>query len=125
MHPLALDLRGLTRRFSRAPMHTCEITHVINKIGGLRGELSFDRTQSNARTAGTEDCPAQLVLPIREHKDKKLKFADRVGTGFSDKLLRSLYSELEKIRIDSCPFFNLPAAGRSRLDPDLTATEMN
>jgi ATP-dependent DNA ligase len=68
---------------------------------------------------------AQLVLPIREHEDKKLKFAGRVGTGFSDKLLRSLYSELENIRIDSCPFFNLPAAGRSRLDPGLTATEMN
>ena len=48
----------------------------------------------------------------------------RVGAGFSDKLLRSLHSELEKIRTDKCPFFNLPATGRGRLDPGLTAAEM-
>ena len=51
------------------------------------------------------------------YEDKKLRFAGRVRTGFSDKLLRSLYSELEKTRIDKCPFFNLPAAGRIRLEP--------
>jgi bifunctional non-homologous end joining protein LigD len=47
-----------------------------------------------------------------------------VGTGFSDQLLRSLYSDLEKIRIEQCPFFNVPAVGRSRWDQGLTAAEM-
>jgi hypothetical protein len=40
---------------------------------------------------------------------KNLKFAGRVGTGFSDKLLRSLFSDLEKTRIQQCPFSNVPA----------------
>ena len=35
-----------------------------------------------------------------------------------------LYSELQEIRIDTCPFYNLPAAGRSRWDQGLTAAEM-
>jgi hypothetical protein len=37
----------------------------------------------------------------------------RVRTDFGEKLLSSLHSELEKIRIKSCPFYNVPAAGRS------------
>jgi bifunctional non-homologous end joining protein LigD len=52
------------------------------------------------------------------------KFAGRVGTGFSEKLLNSLHSELEKIRIKSCPFYNVPAAGRNRWDQGLSAAEM-
>jgi len=34
------------------------------------------------------------------------------------------FSELEKIRVESCPFSNQPAFGRSRWDQGLTATEM-
>jgi bifunctional non-homologous end joining protein LigD len=45
-------------------------------------------------------------------------------TGFSEKLLRDLSSELNKIRVEACPLFNLPAAGRDRWDQGLTAAEM-
>jgi bifunctional non-homologous end joining protein LigD len=38
--------------------------------------------------------------------------------------LRSLYSELQKIRVDYCPFSNVPAVGRIRWDQGLTAAEM-
>ena len=38
-------------------------------------------------------------LLVGFYEGKNLKFAGRVGTGFSDQLLRSLYSDLEKIRI--------------------------
>src|ERR1700676_669162 len=55
---------------------------------------------------------------------KNLKFAGRVGTGFSEKLLRSLFDDLQKIRVESCPFSNLPAPGRNRWDQGLTAAEM-
>jgi bifunctional non-homologous end joining protein LigD len=58
------------------------------------------------------------------YDDKRLKFAGRVGTGFSDKLLHDLYAKVNKIRVEECPFFNLPAAGRSRWDQGLTAAEM-
>ena len=64
------------------------------------------------------------ALLVGVYEDKKLKFAGRVGTGFNDKILRSLSSKLEKIRVESCPFFNVPAVGRSRWDQGLTAAEM-
>jgi bifunctional non-homologous end joining protein LigD len=64
------------------------------------------------------------ALLVGVYEGKKLKFAGRVGTGFSEKLLGALYSELSKIRIDKCPFFNLPATGRNRWDQGLTAAEM-
>jgi ATP-dependent DNA ligase len=38
------------------------------------------------------------------NEGKNLKFAGRVGTGFSEKLLRSLFDDLQKIRVESCPF---------------------
>ena len=64
------------------------------------------------------------ALLVGFYEDKRLKFAGRVGTGFSEKRLHDLYAELNKIRVEDCPFFNLPAAGRSRWDQGLTAAEM-
>src|SRR6202035_2167509 len=43
-------------------------------------------------------------LLVGFYEGKNLKFAGRVGTGFSHQLLRSLYSDLEKTRIGQCPF---------------------
>ena len=62
-------------------------------------------------------------LLVGFYEGKNLKFAGRVGTGFSDQLLRSLYSDLEKIRIERCPFFNVPAVGRSRWNQGLIAAK--
>jgi bifunctional non-homologous end joining protein LigD len=64
------------------------------------------------------------ALLVGFFEGKNLKFAGRVGTGFSEKLLSTLFSELNKIKIEGCPFFNLPAAGRNRWDQGLTASEM-
>src|SRR6266404_6208449 len=64
------------------------------------------------------------ALLVGFYEGEKLKFAGRVGTGFSEKLLSALFFKLNKIRIDKCPFFNLPAVGRSRWDQGLTAAEM-
>ena len=58
------------------------------------------------------------------YEGERLNFAGRVGTGFREKLLSDLYLELQKIRVDECPFINLPAAGRSRWGQGLTAAEM-
>jgi bifunctional non-homologous end joining protein LigD len=63
------------------------------------------------------------ALLVGVYQDVKLIFAGRVGTGFSDKLLKLLWVELNKIAVKTCPFDNLPAADRS-LDPGLTAVEM-
>ena len=64
------------------------------------------------------------ALLVGFYEGQKLKFAGRVGTGFSEKLLHTLFAELNKIRADKCPFYDLPAAGRSRWDQGLTAAEM-
>jgi bifunctional non-homologous end joining protein LigD len=64
------------------------------------------------------------ALLVGFYEGQQLKFCGRVGTGFTDKLLSTLYSELNNIRVDKCPFYNLPAAGRSRWDQGLTTAEM-
>jgi DNA ligase D-like protein (predicted ligase) len=63
------------------------------------------------------------ALLVGFYEGKKLKFAGRVGTGFSEKLLSILFSKLDKIRVEKCPFYNLQAVGRSRWDQGLTAAE--
>jgi bifunctional non-homologous end joining protein LigD len=64
------------------------------------------------------------ALLVAFYEGKRLKFAGRVGTGFSEKRLHDLYAEMNTIRVEACPFFNVPAAGRSRWDQGLTAAEM-
>jgi bifunctional non-homologous end joining protein LigD len=63
------------------------------------------------------------ALLVGVYKNGKLKFAGRVGTGFSEKLLKTLSVELNKIAVKSCSFFNLPVTGHG-LDPWLTVAEM-
>jgi bifunctional non-homologous end joining protein LigD len=64
------------------------------------------------------------ALLVGFYEGKQLNFGGRVGTGFSDILLRSLFAELGKIRVETCSFINVPATGRSRWDQGLTAAEM-
>jgi bifunctional non-homologous end joining protein LigD len=54
------------------------------------------------------------ALLVGFYEGKNFKFAGRVGTGFSEKLLRTLFLELNKIQIGKCPFHNLPAVTKSR-----------
>jgi bifunctional non-homologous end joining protein LigD len=63
------------------------------------------------------------ALLVGVYDNGKLKFAGRVGSGFTEKLLKLLSAELDKIAVKDCPFDNLPATGRG-LDPGLTAAEM-
>src|SRR5258708_218491 len=43
------------------------------------------------------------ALLVGYYEGKSFKFAGRVGTGFSEKLLLSLFDDLQKIRVESCP----------------------
>jgi bifunctional non-homologous end joining protein LigD len=63
------------------------------------------------------------ALLVGVYENGKLKFAGRVGTGFSEKLLKALSLELNKVAVKACPFYNLPAIGRG-LNPGLTVAEM-
>jgi bifunctional non-homologous end joining protein LigD len=50
--------------------------------------------------------------------------AGRVGTGFSDKLLASLYAKFQKHRVSSCPFVNLPEKTKGRWGLEITPAVM-
>lgn len=53
-----------------------------------------------------------------------LKFAGKVGTGFNVKLLRELHGRFRKIRVDACPFVNLPEKRSGRYGAGVTAAAM-
>jgi len=54
----------------------------------------------------------------------KLMFASKVGTGFNQKLLQSLFDKFKKLARPECPFANLPERNPSRWGRALTASEM-
>jgi bifunctional non-homologous end joining protein LigD len=70
--------------------------------------------------AGEQKHMGALLVGVNENG--KLKFAGRVGTGFTQNLLKALSLELNKIAVKSCPFFNLPATGYG-LHPGLTRVD--
>ena len=55
---------------------------------------------------------------------ERLLFAGRVGTGFSDKVLANLYAKLQKLKVPSCPFVNLPEKSRGRWGLGITPAVM-
>lgn len=53
----------------------------------------------------------------------RLMFAGKVGTGFDEKRLESLYKQFQKLKTSECPFANLPERA-GRYGRGLTAAEM-
>jgi bifunctional non-homologous end joining protein LigD len=53
-----------------------------------------------------------------------LRFAGRVGTGFSEKLLASVDAKLQKLKQSTCPFINLPEKSRGRWGLGITPAVM-
>jgi bifunctional non-homologous end joining protein LigD len=63
------------------------------------------------------------ALVVGYYENKKLKFAAKVGTGFDQKLLKSLHQKFKKLIRPNCPFVNLPEKA-GRFGRGLTAAEM-
>jgi len=59
-------------------------------------------------------------LLVGYYGPKGLLFAGRVGTGFSEKALATLYEGMQKIRRTSCPFVNLPEGRPGRWGEGIT-----
>jgi bifunctional non-homologous end joining protein LigD len=53
-----------------------------------------------------------------------LLFAGRVGTGFSERALATLYDGMQKIKRATCPFVNLPEKRRGRFGQGITPAMM-
>jgi bifunctional non-homologous end joining protein LigD len=50
-------------------------------------------------------------LLVGYYEGKNLLFASGVGTGFNTRSLETLYKQFQKLRVDKCPFTNLPQRG--------------
>jgi len=64
------------------------------------------------------------ALIVGFQKKTGLTYASKVGTGFSDQLLRSLHEKFAKIARKECPFVNLPEKRAGKYGQTITATEM-
>jgi bifunctional non-homologous end joining protein LigD len=58
------------------------------------------------------------------YEGEQLKFAGKVGTGFNEKLLRTLYGTFRKISRETCPFVDLPEKRAGRYGQGVTPSEM-
>ena len=67
---------------------------------------------------------ALLVGYFSSENARELKFAGKVGTGFTSRLLRSLYQSFKPISNETCPFADLPEKRASRYGVAMTAAEM-
>jgi bifunctional non-homologous end joining protein LigD len=63
------------------------------------------------------------ALVVGYYEKNRLKFAAKVGTGFDQKLLKSLHQKFQKLIRRDCPFVNLPEKA-GRFGRGLTAAEM-
>lgn len=75
------------------------------KCSGAWVKIKYHREQEFVIGGYTEPTRKYFgALLVGVYEGKRLKFAGRVGTGFSDKLLQSLFGELNKIQAEKCPF---------------------
>ncbi|HEX4262712.1 MAG TPA: non-homologous end-joining DNA ligase [Verrucomicrobiae bacterium] len=63
------------------------------------------------------------ALLVGYYQGKKLMFAAKVGTGFDQRLLKSLHQKFQKLGRRDCPFANLPEQA-GQFGRGLTASEM-
>jgi len=121
---------------SNVPAANTDVTRAKKTVRRKTGTITLVSPPRTVRRQSNQVAPVpDLVAPMQAmlyfgallvgfYEGKSFKFAGRVGTGFSEKLLRSLFDDLQKIRVESCPFYNLPAPGRNRWDQGLSAAEM-
>lgn len=61
------------------------------------------------------------ALLVGYYENNKLRFAGKVGGGFSQKLLEKLYADFQTLRTDTCPFVDISGAAR---ETKLTSSEL-
>ena len=71
---------------------------------------------------GTRSHFGALLLGF--YQQKKFLFCGKVGTGFNEKLLESLYKQFQGIARKDCPFANLPEKRSGRYGAGVTVAEM-
>ncbi len=64
------------------------------------------------------------ALLVGVYEGEQLKFAGKVGTGFDEKILRTLAGMFRKVPVQTCPFVDLPEKRLGRYGQGVTASEM-
>src|SRR5205814_4804863 len=64
------------------------------------------------------------AILVGYHEGKKLKFAGKVGTGFTEKTLSMLYKKFQSERRDDCPFVDLPHKTAGQWSQNITPSMM-
>jgi bifunctional non-homologous end joining protein LigD len=65
------------------------------------------------------------ALLVGYYQGKELRFAGKVGTGFTVSSLKALYGEMRSLTRESCPFVNLPEKRQGRWAQNITPREMS
>jgi bifunctional non-homologous end joining protein LigD len=63
-------------------------------------------------------------LLVGYNSPEGLRFAGRVGTGFSEKLLANVDAQLQNLKRSTCPFINLPEKTKGRWGLGITPAVM-
>ncbi len=64
------------------------------------------------------------AILVGYYEGKKLKFAGKVGTGFTEKTLSMLYKKFQSERRDDCPFVDLPHKTAGQWSQNITPSMM-
>lgn len=99
----------------------------VGERSGAWIKLKLNREQEFVIGGYTEPARGRLkfgAVLVGYYEGKSLQFCAAVGTGFDDKLLRSLYERFQKIAQKDCPFSNLPEKKKGRFGDGITAAEM-
>ncbi len=116
-----LSLEGVIAKRSDAPYESRRTKTWIKLKCNRRQEFVI---AGYTETKGSRSAFGALLLAVHE-KGGQLRYAGRVGTGFDEKILKSMYGRLKKLETARAPFRELPPGRGARdvhwVNPKLVA----
>ena len=103
-----------------------KIKFTLRKRSTQRAWVKFKITKSQEFVIGGYTLPEGSrshfgSLLVGYQSPEGLMLAGRIGTGFSDKVLASLYTKFQKLKVPSSPFVNLPEKSQGKWGLGITA----
>ncbi|MEZ5788297.1 MAG: DNA ligase D [Xanthobacteraceae bacterium] len=108
-HACRIGLEGIVSKRADSPYRSGRSRDWIKSKCFARQEFvvgGFTLAAGSRRAIG--------ALIVGTYEDGKLRYAGRVGTGYTQKTAHELWRRLDPLRIERCPFAGLPADERRR-----------